>query len=59
MLAGLKARHEEIPGGHLGLNNVDRIVRLYYGKEYGLTAESGNRQPGDAASAHDEEETAC
>lgn len=30
--------HEEIPGGHLGLNNVDRIVRLSYGERYGLRA---------------------
>ena len=36
------ARHEDIPGGHLGLNNVDRIIRLYYGEGYGLTAESGD-----------------
>ena len=34
------ARHEDIPGGHLGLNNVDRIIRLYYGEGYGLTAAS-------------------
>ena len=30
--------HEQIPGGHLGLNNVDRIVRLSYGGAYGLSA---------------------
>ena len=30
--------HQVIPGGHLGLNNVDRIVRLSYGEQYGLTA---------------------
>lgn len=30
--------HETIPGGHLGLNNVDRIVRLRYGAQYGLSA---------------------
>ena len=30
--------HQAIPGGHLGLNNVDRIVRLSYGEQYGLTA---------------------
>lgn len=30
--------HEEIPGGHLGLNNVDRIVRLSYGARCGLSA---------------------
>ena len=32
------ARHEDIPGGHLGLNNVDRIVRLSYGESCGLSA---------------------
>lgn len=32
--------HETIPGGHLGLNNVDRIVRLSYGERYGLSARS-------------------
>ena len=32
------ARHQDIPGGHLGLNNVDRIIRLYYGAGYGLSA---------------------
>lgn len=31
--------HEVIPGGHLGLNNVDRIVRLRYGAQYGLSAQ--------------------
>lgn len=31
--------HETIPGGHLGLNNVDRIVRLRYGAQYGLSAQ--------------------
>ena len=30
--------HELIPGGHLGLNNVDRIVRLSYGESCGLSA---------------------
>ena len=32
--------HELIPGGHLGLNNVDRIARLSYGERYGLSARS-------------------
>ena len=31
--------HETIPGSHLGLNNIDRIIRLYYGPAYGLTAQ--------------------
>ena len=29
-----------MPAGHLGLKNVDRIVRLYYGREYGISARS-------------------
>ena len=34
-------QHQDIPGGHLGLNNVDRIIRLYYGAGYGLSAANG------------------
>lgn len=30
----------DVPGGHLGLKNVDRIVRLYYGGDYGIRAYS-------------------
>ena len=30
----------DVPGGHLGLKNVDRIVRLYYGGDYGISAYS-------------------
>lgn len=30
----------DVPGGHLGLKNVDRIVRLYYGGDYGINAYS-------------------
>lgn len=37
----LNAPGKEIPGGHLGLNNVGRIVRLYYGEGYGIRAERG------------------
>lgn len=33
-------RHETIPGGHLGLTNVDRIVRLSYGAACGVHAET-------------------
>ena len=33
-------RHEAIPGGHLGLTNVDRIVRLSYGAACGVYAET-------------------
>jgi len=28
------------PSGHLGLYNVDRIIRLHYGDQYGISAES-------------------
>ena len=35
--------HQDIPGGHLGLANVDHIIRLYYGPDYGLTAESDGK----------------
>ena len=31
---------QDVPGGHLGLKNVDRIVRLYYGGDYGISAHS-------------------
>lgn len=30
----------DVPGGHLGLKNVDLIVRLYYGGDYGISAYS-------------------
>lgn len=30
----------DVPGGHLGLKNVDRIARLYYGGDYGISAYS-------------------
>ena len=30
----------DVPGGHLGLKNVDRIVRLYYGGDYGISSYS-------------------
>lgn len=30
----------DVPGGHPGLKNVDRIVRLYYGGDYGISAYS-------------------
>ena len=29
-----------VEGGHLGLNNVNSILRLHYGEQYGITAES-------------------
>lgn len=34
----------QMPGGHLGLSNVDRIIRLYYGESYGMAVFS---QPGE------------
>lgn len=36
-------QHQDIPGGHLGLTNVDHILRLYYGPDYGLTAASDGK----------------
>lgn len=41
ILVCLNSPGKEIPGGHLGLNNVGRIVRLYYGEGYGIRAERG------------------
>ncbi len=38
MLAALQSPDKEMPAGHLGLRNVDRIVRLYYGRDYGISA---------------------
>lgn len=40
ILEKLKNPEREMPAGHLGLRNVDRIVRLYYGREYGISARS-------------------
>ena len=36
----------DVPGGHLGLKNVDRIVRLYYGGDYGISAYSAADEQG-------------
>lgn len=36
----LNSPEREMPAGHLGLRNADRIVRLYYGGEYGISASS-------------------
>ena len=38
ILDRLNSPDREMPAGHLGLRNVDRIVRLYYGEEYGISA---------------------
>ena len=38
VLDKLNSPDKTLPGGHLGLNNVDKIIRLYYGDSYGITA---------------------
>ncbi len=38
MLSALNNDDPETLKGHLGLNNVNTIIRLYYGKEYGVLA---------------------
>lgn len=38
VLACLASGDGRIPGGHLGLNNVNSIIRLHYGEGYGLSA---------------------
>lgn len=38
MLNALNNDDVETLKGHLGLNNINTIIRLYYGKEYGVTA---------------------
>ena len=38
VLERLNSADKEILGGHLGLFNVDSIIRLHYGERYGLTA---------------------
>lgn len=40
ILRKLNASDKQEPGGHLGLYNVDRILRLHYGDQYGISAES-------------------
>lgn len=44
VLALLNAPGHQIPGGHLGLSNVDKIIRLYYGESYGIAVFS---KPGE------------
>lgn len=36
----LNSNNKKIPGEHLGLFNVDSIIRLHYGEAYGLSAQS-------------------
>jgi two-component system sensor histidine kinase YesM len=38
MMEALNNDDVESLRGHLGLNNVNTIIRLYYGKEYGVMA---------------------
>lgn len=40
ILEALNRPERRIEGGHLGLNNVDSILRLHYGERYGLSAQS-------------------
>ena len=40
ILDRLNSEDQELPGGHLGLGNVDSIIRLYFGPGYGLTAQA-------------------
>ena len=38
MIEALKNDDPEKLSGHLGLNNINTIIRLYFGKEYGVNA---------------------
>ena len=38
MMNALNRDDEQALNGHLGLNNVNTIIRLYYGREYGVRA---------------------
>lgn len=40
ILARLNSEDKRVPGGHLGLFNVDSIVRLHFGAKYGISARS-------------------
>lgn len=44
VLALLNIPGHQLPGGHLGLSNVDKIIKLYYGESYGIAVFS---QPGE------------
>ena len=46
ILDRLNGEDRELPGGHLGLGNVDSIIRLYFGPGYGLTAQA---EPGEGS----------
>ena len=45
-LARLNSEDKRVPGGHLGLFNVDSIVRLHFGAKYGISARSA---PGEGS----------
>jgi two-component system sensor histidine kinase YesM len=40
ILRRLNSKDKRIPGGHLGLLNVDSIIRLNFGENYGISAQS-------------------
>lgn len=40
VLSRLNSGDQKIPGEHLGLFNVSSIIRLHFGKKYGISAES-------------------
>lgn len=46
MLERLNSHDARIPGGHLGLFNVNTIIRLHFGEKYGLSARS---EPGEGS----------
>jgi len=46
ILAQLNSEDKRIPGGHLGLFNVDSIIRLHFGAKYGISARS---DPGEGS----------
>lgn len=56
-------RSRELSRGHLGLYNVDTILRKYYGEDFGLYLSTGSQGRGAVVSAtlplHWEEETQC
>lgn len=44
VLEQLNNPDKRILGGHLGLHNVDSIIKLYFGMRYGITADSGTER---------------
>ena len=41
ILDAVNCPDKQAPGGHLGLFNVDSIIRLHYGPRYGLSVLPG------------------